>query len=220
MKSHSDCVLYDGEMLGPEVWAWFAVHTLTRYEKRAGNELQEKGVETFVPLLSVKHKWSDRQRLVHEPLFPGYVFVRILPKQSTRVAVLQTLGVTGFVGARGIGTPIPDVEIQTIQTVFERNAPFQLLPYVNIGQRLRIRGGFLDGIEGTLIAINGEQSLVVSVQLIQRSIALRLEGFQIEPVRSVAPATEHGKTFVREQSVMYRSGRDNSVPTTGKLHAR
>jgi len=180
---------------------WFAVHTRTRYEKRAGSELQEKGVETFVPLLSVRHKWSDRRRLIHEPLFPSYVFVRIIPTQSLRVAVLRTLGVTGFVGIRGIGTPIPDSEIQSIQMVLARGIAFQLHPYVEIGQRVRIRGGYLDGIEGILTAINREQSLVVSVQLIQRSIALRLEGFQLEPVWSPRPFREAGKPILPPQNV-------------------
>ena len=166
--------------------SWFAVRTRTRFEKRVASDFREKGIETFLPLYTVKHKWSDRQRLVHLPLFPAYVFVRMQVSQEIRVSVLRTVGVTGFVGARGLGTPIPDGEIQTIQTVLERRAPFQLYPFLNVGQLVRVRGGCLDGIEGILTAIQGNESLVVSVQLIQKSIALQIRGYEVEPVRSAA----------------------------------
>jgi transcription antitermination factor NusG len=162
--------------------AWFALHTRTRFERTVVSELREKGIETFLPLLPARHKWSDRQRIVHEPLFPAYVFVRITPVQDKRIAVLRTIGVTNFVGVRGVGTPIPDAEIQAVHTVLEQCVPFQFYPFLNIGKRVRIRGGCLDGIEGVLTAISGNESMVVSVQLIQRSIAMRITGYQVEPV--------------------------------------
>jgi len=162
--------------------AWFAVHTRTRFERTVVSELREKGIETFLPLLPARHKWSDRQRIVHEPLFPAYVFVRITPAQDKRIAVLRTMGVTNFVGVRGVGTPIPDAEIQAVHTVLEQCVPFQFYPFLNIGKRVRIRGGCLDGIEGILTAISGNESMVVSVQLIQKSIAMRITGYQVEPV--------------------------------------
>lgn len=169
--------------------AWFAVHTRTRFEKRVDSDLREKGIETFLPLYSAKHQWSDRQRLVHQPLFPAYVFVRIAATQDMRVAVLRTIGITGFVGVRGIGTPIPDNEIQAVQRVLEQRVPFELYPFLKVGQRVRVRGGCLDGIEGIVTAINGDENLIVSVQLIQRAIALRISGYPIEPVgRSGNPA--------------------------------
>jgi transcription antitermination factor NusG len=163
--------------------SWFAVHTRVRFERAVASELREKGIETFVPLLPARHKWSDRQRLVHEPLFPAYVFVRITPSQDKRIAVLRTIGVTNFVGVRGVGTPIPDAEIQAVHTVLEQCVPFQLYPFLNVGKRVRIRGGCLDGIEGILTAISGNESMVISVQLIQRSIAMRITGYQVEPVQ-------------------------------------
>lgn len=153
-----------------------------RFERAVDSELREKGIETFLPLIPARHKWSDRQRLVHEPLFPAYVFVRITPVQDKRIAVLRTIGVTNFVGVRGVGTPIPDTEIQAVHIVLEQCVPFQFYPFLNIGKRVRIRGGCLNGIEGTLMAISGNESMVVSVQLIQRSIAIRITGYQVEPV--------------------------------------
>jgi transcription antitermination factor NusG len=167
--------------------AWFAIHTRPRFEKKVAAQLHEKGIETFLPLFSAKHKWNDRQQTVQEPLFPGYAFVRISPVMDTRVAVLRTIGVIHFVGHRGIGSPVPTSEIQAIKTVLEQRIPFLLCPYMNVGQHVRICGGCFDGVEGILTAINGDDSLVISVQLIQRSVAMRITGYQIEPVGSVRP---------------------------------
>lgn len=166
---------------------WFALHTRTNFEKKVVCQLGEKRIQNFLPLLSARHTWSDRQRLVYQPLFPGYVFVRIAPIQETRIVVLRTVGVIGFVGIRGIGTPIPDGEVQAIQTALEQRVPFQLYPFLSIGQRVRIRGGCLNGMEGFLIAINAHKSLVISVQLIQKSVAIEINGYDVEPIRSEGP---------------------------------
>lgn len=160
--------------------SWFAIQTRPRYEKRVVSELQEKDINVFLPLFPVKRQWSDRQRVVHPPLFPSYVFVRVAPTPSTRVSILRTTGVTSFVGVRGVGTQIPDGEIEALRTVIEQKVAFEPYPYLKIGERVRIRGGCLHGIQGRLTAINGDQSLVVSVDLIQRSIAIRIAGFSIE----------------------------------------
>jgi transcription antitermination factor NusG len=166
----------------PPLCCWFAVQTRPRYEKKVGCEFESKAIETFLPLLSAKHQWSDRKQTVSSPLFPGYTFVRIPPTPEARISVLRTLGVINFVGARGIGTPIPDHEIEAIQTVLTQKIPFSLHPYMRVGQVVRIRGGgALDGICGVLTKINGDQSLVISVDLIQRSIAMRVTGYDIEP---------------------------------------
>ena len=187
---------------------WMAILTRTRFEKKVCAELKEKGIETFLPLYSAKHKWSDRQAVVQLPLFPGYVFARIAPRQEERIPVLRTLGVMGFVGARGIGTPIPESEIRAVQTLLEQRVPFQLYPFLNIGHRVRIRGGCLDGIEGILTAINGDKSLVVSVQLIQRSIALHINGYEVEPVRSSAPIVNRTSSFTRKSALIAKANNE------------
>jgi transcription antitermination factor NusG len=161
--------------------AWFAVQTRPRHEKKVSGELQEKGVSAFLPLVSSTRQWSDRSRVVELPLFPQYVFVRIAPTLDTRVSVLRTNGVTNFVGTRGIGVPIPDDQIERVQTVVARGIPVAPHSFLTVGNRIRIRGGALDGLQGILTAVNGDQTLVVSVELIQRSIAIRIAGFSIEP---------------------------------------
>jgi transcription antitermination factor NusG len=164
-----------------EAPAWFAVQTRPRHEKKVSAELQEKGVSAFLPLVPSKRQWSDRSCVVEMPLFPQYVFVRIAQTLQTRVSVLRTNGVTNFVGTRGMGVPIPDEQIERVQTVVARGIPATPHSFLNVGKRIRIRGGALDGLQGILTAVNGNQTLVVSVELIQRSIAIRIAGFSVEP---------------------------------------
>lgn len=180
-----------GERLSPMVLEtpeshWFAVQTRTRFERNVRDQLEQKRIEHFLPLFSVKHRWSDRFKLVDHVLFPNYVFVRISAAVDERIAVLRTIGVTNFVGIRGLGIPIPDAEIRAVQTMLKHGVPFELHSFLNIGQMVRVRGGYLDGVEGILTAINGNESLVISVQLIQKSIALQIRGFCVEPVGSPA----------------------------------
>ncbi|MFZ0519482.1 MAG: UpxY family transcription antiterminator [Candidatus Acidiferrales bacterium] len=161
--------------------SWFAIQTWPRHEKKVASELREKGVSVFLPLFGEKRQWSDRQRLVESPLFPQYAFVRISANPGARIPVLRTTGVRGFVGKHGLGAPVPDCEIDAIRTLLAQRIPFTSHGFLNVGKRIRIRGGSLDGIEGILTAVNNDATLVVSVDLIQRSLAIRIAGFAVEP---------------------------------------
>jgi transcription antitermination factor NusG len=159
---------------------WFAVRTWPRYEKRVATELQSKELEVFLPLLASKRQWSDRKQTVQLPLFPSYLFVRIPEALETRVAVLSTNGVTNFVGVRGAGIPIPECEIESVRSLLNHGISPQDHPFLNVGQRVRVRGSSLDGVEGILVAVNDDLSLIVSIQLIQRSLSVRIAGYQVE----------------------------------------
>jgi transcription antitermination factor NusG len=165
--------------------SWYAVRTRPRFEKKVVSELKLKGIETFLPLSATKRRWSDRQTLVYWPLFPGYVFVRIAASLANRITVLRTNGVLHFVGPRDMGVPIADEEIESVRVVVNRNVAFEPYAYLHAGEKVCIRGGPLDGVTGVLEAINGNKSLVISVNLIQRSIAMRVEGFRIEAVTEI-----------------------------------
>jgi transcription antitermination factor NusG len=171
-----------GEAFQADEAAWFAIQTRARSEKKVTGQLETKGVEAFLPVISQVHRWSDRRQLVHLPLFPGYVFVRINPKSNLRMSVLTTMGVYGFVGAGGAGLPIPDKQIDDVRTVVTNPVSFSLYPYLRVGQRVRVKGGCLNGIEGTLISRDSEQRLVVSVELVRRSVAVRIDGYEVEAV--------------------------------------
>jgi transcription antitermination factor NusG len=161
---------------------WYAVRTRPRHEKKVTSQLQNKGIETFLPLITQTHRWSDRNKKVELPLFSCYTFLHLAACPDKRLAVLQTLGVVGFVGAHGVGLPIPDKEIEDIQTLLAHSITCALYPFLKVGQRVRIRGGCLDGVEGILAAKNGNRSLVVSIEMIQRSVAVCIEGYDVEPV--------------------------------------
>jgi len=160
--------------------AWFALQTRSRTEKKVASQLGTKGVETFLPLVTEVHRWSDRQQSVHQPLFPGYVFVRIAESSRLRLSILNTMGVCGFVGIQGVGLPIPDKEIRDIRTIVANPASFAPYPFLRAGQRVRVRGGCLDGIEGTLVSANSDRSVVVSVELVRRAVAVRINGYDVE----------------------------------------
>ena len=161
---------------------WYAIHTRPRHEKWIAQQLQEKSVITFLPLLQQIHKWSDRQSKVEIPLFSCYAFVRIAQSAEERLKILRTPGVLGFVGSERHGTPIPDDQVENLRTAIREKIPCALHPFVSAGKRVRIRGGSLDGLEGILVCQGKDQTLVVSVQLLRRSISIQLEGYDIELV--------------------------------------
>jgi len=162
--------------------SWYAVHTMARHEKRVTARFEDKRVCTFLPLLHQIHRWSDRRSVVEIPMFSCYAFVRIGRTVDERVKVLRTPSVLGFVGSERQGTPIPDEQIESIRKAISEKIPCFPYPFISAGKRVRIRGGSLDGIEGILVRQGGDQSLVVSVELLRRSVSIRLEGFDIELV--------------------------------------
>jgi transcription antitermination factor NusG len=144
------------------------------------DQLEQKGIETFLPLVKRVQKWSDRIKEVEWPLFAGYNFVRVVLSSPERLRVLRAHGVVGFVGINGSGTAIPESQIQDIRTLLASKVPFEEHPFLKVGQRVRIRGGSLDGVEGVLAAQNGDQSLVISLEPIQRSLSIRVQGYIVE----------------------------------------
>jgi len=159
---------------------WYALHTRSRQEKVVVSQLERRGIKTFLPLVKEMHRWSDRQKLVQLPLFSCYAFVHMQLLPELWYKVMQTNGVLRFVGVRGGGIPIPENQIESLQAVLSSAAPFELCPFLQVGRRVRIRGGALDGIEGLLTARNGDCTLVISVEPIQRSISIRIDQYQVE----------------------------------------
>jgi transcription antitermination factor NusG len=159
---------------------WYAVHLRARHEKRVAQRLQENKVFTFLPLMKEIRQWSDRRAKVEVPLFSCYTFVRMIQTEEDRLKVLRTPGVLSFVGSERVGTPIPDEEIESLQIAIRQKIPFAVHPFISVGNRVRIRGGALDGVEGTLLGHSGDKRLVISVELLQRSVSFRVEGYDVE----------------------------------------
>lgn len=183
-SSHPSCTVRSG----PSPWAereklrWYALHTRARHEKAVERRLREQGMETFLPLAIEVHRWTDRAKKVQVPIFSCYVFVRCALSAEDRRNVYQVGSVHGFVGVGGASLPIPDAEIESIQKVVAQAAPWRAHPFLKVGQRVRVRGGAMDGVEGVFLSENGDHSLVISVEAIQRSIAVRIDGYGVEPV--------------------------------------
>lgn len=161
---------------------WFAIQTYPRHEKSVSDQLSLKGVDNYLPVVASIHQWSDRRKQVEMPLFPGYAFVHIPPSAEHRVQVLQVGGVQGFVGAGRQGLPIPDSQIENIRTLLQNKISLDPYPFLKIGQRVRIRGGSLNGIEGILVRRNGTRRLVISVDTLERSLSVCVEGLQVEGI--------------------------------------
>lgn len=166
----------------PETEEWLAVQTRARHEKVVAQQLCERGVTTFLPLVTAVHHWSDRQKTVDLPLFSCYVFVRIALRNDERMRVLRVHGVLNLVGAHGLGMPIPEAQIHAVRTLLEEQVPYSFFPFLKIGQRVRVRSGALNGVEGTLVSRSGARTLIISLDAIQRSLSVRLEGYDVEPV--------------------------------------
>src|ERR1700680_2225990 len=122
---------------------------MPRHEKRIAVHLQGKRVCTFLPMLQQIHRWSDRRSKVEVPMFSCYVFVRMDETVEVRLKVLRTPGVLGFVGSERRGTPIPEDQIESLRTAINEKIPCLPYPFIiSAGNRVRIRGGSLDGLEG------------------------------------------------------------------------
>jgi transcription antitermination factor NusG len=160
---------------------WFAVQTRYRFENRVAASLKHKNCEAYLPVLTESHVWSDREKIVKIPLFPGYAFVRIDRSQRARQTVMQTAGIIGFVSFGGMVAPVPPKQIEDLQLLLQEKGLFSLHPFVQTGQRVRIKGGCLRGLEGVLVQ-NEKKKLVVSIESIQRSLAIEIQGYELELV--------------------------------------
>lgn len=163
---------------------WYAVQTRARHEQRIGTGLRQRGISALAPTMPQAHRWSDRTKIVEVPLFSCYVFVHLSISSTQRLEVLKTPGVFRFVNVNGAPAEIPDSQIDGIQTVVANNLSVSACGFIQIGQKVRIRGGALDGVEGILQSHGSGQKLIMSVDLIQRSIELTVEGYSVEPVIS------------------------------------
>ena len=161
---------------------WYAIQTRGRHEKKVARRISDRGFDGFLPLASETHHWSDRHMRVDAPLYPCYTFLHACIDSSIRTAVLRIPGVLHFVGLPGCPQAIPDGEMEVIQKLVEHCVPVRSHVFISEGARVRIRGGALDGVEGILLRRNSDSSLIVSVQLIQRSVALRVDGYDVEPL--------------------------------------
>jgi transcription antitermination factor NusG len=144
--------------------------------------LEQKGVEKFLPTYPSRRRWSDRVKTLDLPLFPGYVFCRI--PLDGRNLVLTTGGVVDIVSVGRVPAPISEAEIEAVRTVVNASAQAEPWPFLKIGQKVRIDGGSLTGLEGILIRVKNSWRLVISVTLLERSVAVEIDAAFVSPINS------------------------------------
>lgn len=139
------------------------------------------GYEEFLPLNKVRKRWSDRVKEMESPLFPGYLFCRC--DLQNRLPVLKIPGVIQIVGNNRQPTPVDEAEISAIQCLVKSGIPNQPWPFLEVGERVRIEAGPLRGHEGVLVELRGNRRLILSVTLLQRSIAVEMDAASVQPER-------------------------------------
>ncbi|HVW77709.1 MAG TPA: UpxY family transcription antiterminator [Alloacidobacterium sp.] len=162
--------------------SWFAVLTKARHEKVVAQRFLDKGLQTFFPVVTEVHRWRDRKKAVEVPLFSCYLFVKLMPGNEERQRVLRTDSVLGFVGAVGTGTPIPEEQIDSVRILVQKSLPYSHHPFLQVGQRVRIRNGALQGVEGILLSRRGDSKLIISIEAMQRSLSVQIDGYDLEPI--------------------------------------
>jgi len=159
---------------------WYAVYANVRHEKRVKEYLDGRMVECYLPSYRSVRRWQDRRKEVELPLFPGYLFVRIAYR--SRLQVLTAPGVVQIVSFDGKPAPIRPEEMEALRQALSRNAHCEPHPYLRIGRRVRVRSGPLTGVEGILTRRKEGFRLILSIDLIMRSIATEVDEADVEPV--------------------------------------
>src|SRR5271167_3439975 len=157
---------------------WYAAYTCANHEKRVAEQLAARSVVHFLPLYKSVRRWKDRRVRLELPLFPGYVFVRMALRN--RLRVLGIPSVARLVSFNGMPTTLPEEEIEFLREAL--NGPLKAEPhaYLTIGRRVRIKNGPLEGLQGVLVRRKGNLRLVLSIDLIQRSIAVDVDAADVE----------------------------------------
>jgi transcriptional antiterminator NusG len=166
---------------------WYAVHTRSRHEDRVYAGLLLKSFQTFLPKIEVWSKRKDRRKKIMLPMFPGYLFVELLPPldNRTKLDVLKTFGVVRILGKpKGAEPiPVPEAKIEAIQRLIQSKVEIQQFQYPKVGEPALIIDGPFKGIEGVVISTDYAKELfVISIELLQRAVAIKLEGFQIKRI--------------------------------------
>lgn len=166
---------------------WFAVYTRSRHEKKSAQLLTDQGIEAYVPLKRVVRQWSDRRKLVLEPVIRGYVFVRV--DHSHYEKVLSTEGVVRYVWFNGKPAIIPEKQINTLKAVVGSDVEIDCLPEtLQPGVAVRVIAGPLAGLEGELLRMAGKHKVVVRLHALQQMLAVTISPLLLEPVQAIISA--------------------------------
>jgi transcription antitermination factor NusG len=168
---------------------WYALHVRPRFEKAVARNLHGKGYEEFLPLYSRRNTWSDRTKSIELPLFPAYVFCKF--NITNRLPILTTPGVNSVVGIGKSPMPVEPWELDNIRRILQTGSPCEPWPTLGIGQAVRVEQGALAGLEGVVESHKNGYRLVISVNLLQRAVAVEIDAECLTPISNgVRPGSE------------------------------
>lgn len=160
---------------------WYALTVRSRHEFLTRDELEQKGIITFLPIVKRLRQWRDRKKIVEFPVFPGYLFVSLVPEPGAFLPVIKTRGTVSLISLEpGHPTPVPADEIDALRKVVTSGRPFDIYPGYHLGTRVRIRRGPLQGAEGVLGKREDAQTFYVNVEILGRSVGLKITADDIE----------------------------------------
>lgn len=168
---------------------WFALQVRARHEAGVAQFLEGKGYTWFLPTYKWRKRLCDRIKVTDAPLFPGYLFCQFEPQK--RLPIITTPGVIQIVGYNRMPVPIEKSEIDALQMLVESGLPNQPWPFVRIGDRVRIESGPLRGVEGLLVAVKAGHRLILSVTLLQRSVAVQIDSAYVRSLENAAGPAVH-----------------------------
>jgi transcription antitermination factor NusG len=171
---------------------WYALYLRSRFEKKVFKDLEEKNVESFLPLIEEVHVWSDRKRKVQEPLFRGYVFVKT--DLLDRYTILEINGVVRFVGIKEKPSLIPEEQIEWLRRVIDKPEHVKREQYLDVGERVQVIAGPLKGVEGIIKQFRGETRVVISLASIVQSVSVQVNADLLERVKTKEPLESTNRT--------------------------
>lgn len=163
-----------------ELCPWFALRVKPKHEKTATAALSAKGYETFLPLHLTRRKYGERYKNFHQPLFAGYFFSRFDPQD--RLPILKTESILGILGNGKELVSVPDHEISALQVAVESKLAVLPHPFLTVGDRVHLEEGPLRGTQGILVLLKGQDHLIVSVTLLQRSVSIQIDRNWVRPL--------------------------------------
>jgi transcriptional antiterminator NusG len=160
---------------------WYALSIKSRHEFVVSGELRRKGIETFLPSVTKLSRWKDRKKLVELPLFPGYLFVYIAPDPEEFLRVVKTRGTVTLIALEpGRPTPVAPEEIRSLKRVLESGEKLDIYPHFQTGSRVRVKRGLLQGAEGVLAKKEDQDVFLVSIELLGRSVGVKMSADDVE----------------------------------------
>jgi transcription antitermination factor NusG len=159
---------------------WYAIYTYPRHEKVVAERLRAKYIETFLPVSFSQCRRRDRRVQVETPVFPGYVFTRISLGERSRI--LNIPGVVRMLSFNGKPAPIDDSEMEAVMRCIEQSAALEPYPLLEVGYRVRVRSGLLEGLEGFVSRCKNGSRLIIPISLINQSVSFEIDALLLEPL--------------------------------------